>query len=288
MNTPFENRTPRFAVSSLALASGLTLPEQLERLLEQLEPQPKTSLSLRSLSTAAQWREWTQVVLPAVLEQVEDAFSPLRPQVANRGFIAYPPTALPVPPVAFVSPVPFLPLERPAALLKPSGWSLRPVVRSTPSRRESIRSRATRAAAQLARRYDWEEGFAQLEEYLDRERWGQLRSTLEREIKAGLTPDEFELVLALRAYTADDDRFVLYRYGFKHYRTPLTWELTLRLVRQGCADATELEGLLERVLDFTLADAALLELPAFSDRLEVLLDLSGNQDLDLWLSRKGF
>lgn len=255
-----------------------------------LEPTPRSSLppqeqlAWSDLSVGSLWNEQ---VLPALKARVDEVFSippaDVSVRISVQGGMLGPQVPVPRPFLPPTQPTNLTLLRRVEALRVPSAREQRRAIKQ---------SRATRAAAQLARAYDWEEGFQQLEEYLDRERWGQLKTTLEREIRAGLTLDEFELFLALRSFTDNDDRFVMSHYGYRHVRTPLSWPLALRFIRRTNAETLlatdELEVLLERTLDYTQAQTDLLELRSFADRLECVLDSSEGQDLDHWLSREGF
>ena len=265
---------PAFPVQSLS-----PLESTLRSSLPAQERPRWSDLSVESL--------WNEQVLAALKARVDEVFSGL-PADGSVG--------IPVQAGMLGSQVPvsrpFFPPTRPTDPTSFRRVKALRVLSVREQRRAIKRSRATRAAAHLARAYDWEEGFQQLEEYLDRERWGQLRSALEREIRAGLTPDEFELFLALRTFTDNDDRFVMSHYGYRHVRASLSWALALRFIRRTNADTLlatdELGTLLERTLDYTQAQSDLFELHSFAERLEWVLDSSEGQDLEHWLSREGF
>ncbi|MCD0162511.1 hypothetical protein IHN63_14535 [Deinococcus sp. 6YEL10] len=148
------------------------------------------------------------------------------------------------------------------------------------------RQRAEREAVRISDQYDWEQGFHLIADALDRDRWGQLRESIEREIARGMTPDEFELLLQLRAYWHDQT----------HYQSPYTarydslpWSLGLALIRRcsGVPCLDEMILLLERLYEYAQVACSPRSLPAFSQRLGAILDQADpDVDLDYWLSTR--
>lgn len=184
-------------------------------------------------------------------------------------------------------PVP-LPLLPPAhGVPRPVTRPPAPETRGEPSTgRLTRRQRAEREAVRISDQYDWEKGFHLIADALDRDRWGQLRESIEREIALGMTPDEFELLLQLRAYWHDQT----------HYQSPYTarydslpWGLGIALIRR-CAGVPCLDDmilLLERLYEYAQVACSPRSLPAFSQRLGAILDRADpDVDLDYWLSTR--
>lgn len=150
-------------------------------------------------------------------------------------------------------------------------------------RRLTSRQRAEREAVRISEQYNWARGFVLLADALDRERWGQLRESIEREIALGMTPDEFELVLQLRSYWHDQ---IHYQSPYSSRYDSLPWALALRLIRQ-CAGVPcfdEMTLLIERFFDYAERRCSRRDYPAFSQRLGfILLEIDTNIDLDYWL-----
>ncbi|MFN4252364.1 MAG: hypothetical protein ACK4GP_15195, partial [Deinococcus sp.] len=184
-----------------------------------------------------------------------------------------------LPPVRGV-PLPPLPVARPPAP-EPGRPLPEPV-----TGRLTRRQRAEREAVRISDQYDWEQGFHLIADALDRDRWGQLRESIEREIARGMTPDEFELLLQLRAYWHDQT----------HYQSPYTarydslpWSLGLALIRRcsGVPCLDEMILLLERLYEYAQVACSPRSLPAFSQRLGAILDQADpDVDLDYWLSTR--
>lgn len=201
--------------------------------------------------------------------------TPLRPPAPPAWPAALRPAPL-LPPARSV-PLPPLPAARPAA----------PEPLSAPATgRLTRRQRAEREAVRLSDQYDWESGFHLIADALDRDRWGQLRESIEREIALGMTPDEFELLLQLRAYWHDQT----------HYQSPYTarydslpWSLGTALIRRcaGVPCLDEMILLLERLYEYAQIACSARSLPAFSQRLGAILDRADpDVDLDYWLSTR--
>ncbi|GGL10920.1 hypothetical protein [Deinococcus radiotolerans] len=221
------------------------------------------------------------------------AFSPPSP-------VTPPPMPTTAPPRPLAGPGPSHPVVRPAPLRppvrgvpqppRPGAWPsapARPAPRPEPATgRLTRRQRAEREAVRLSDQYDWEQGFHLIADALDRDRWGQLRESIEREIARGMTPDEFELLLHLRAYWHDQT----------HYQSPYTarydslpWGLGIALIRR-CAGVPGLDDmilLLERLYEYAQVACSARSLPAFSQRLGAILDRADpDVDLDYWLSAR--
>lgn len=186
-----------------------------------------------------------------------------------------------------VSAVPPLPAVRrmPTAPLPGQG---RPPVRpdSAPERlpgKLTRRQRAEREAARLSDQYNWKRGFVLLADALDREHWGRLRESIEREIADGMTPEEFELVLQLRAYWHEQIHF---QSPYTNRYDSLPWGLGLNLIRR-CAGVPCLEEmtiLIERLYDYAEYATSRRALPGFSQRLgAILTSADPDLDLDYWL-----
>ena len=156
-------------------------------------------------------------------------------------------------------------------------------------RRQQVRARAEREAARIAADYDWEAGFDALADTLDRERWGQLRVSIEREIQNGMTPDEFQAALTLRTYTNACVHLMTYPHGWRQesfWQTgPLSWALTLRLVRclpGACEEETAL--FVERLVAVCLNQDVSADFHCWNERLHHRLDqCPGGWDADMWL-----
>ncbi|WP_174369125.1 hypothetical protein [Deinococcus sp. JMULE3] len=225
---------------------------------------------------------------------------PVTPSPVTPSPMTLPPMPTTPPPRPLAGPGPSQPVVRPAPLLPPvRGVPLPPVPVTRPSTPEpgeplpepatgrlTRRQRAEREAVRISDRYDWEQGFHLIADALDRDRWGQLRESIEREIARGMTPDEFELLLQLRAYWHDQT----------HYQSPYTarydslpWELGIALIRR-CAGVPCLDDmilLLERFYEYAQVACSPRSLPAFSQRLGAILDRAEpDVDLDYWLSTR--
>lgn len=137
-------------------------------------------------------------------------------------------------------------------------------------------------AVRISEEYNWHRGFRLLADTLDRTHWGQLRVRIEEEIARGMTPEEFELVLQMRAYWHDQS----------HYQSPYTarydsmpWGLALTLIRRcpGIPCIDEMIILIERCHEHT-SQPRYRHFHAFSQRLGALLDSADPQiDIDYWL-----
>ncbi|GGM57248.1 hypothetical protein GCM10008956_36150 [Deinococcus arenae] len=227
------------------------------------------------------------VMPPTTPEMTPPAAVPVAPlSVATAPLLRSPTSPPPAPtntplrppaPPARSMPLPPLPAARPAA----------PEPLSAPATgRLTRRQRAEREAVRLSDQYDWESGFHLIADALDRDRWGQLRESIEREIALGMTPDEFELLLQLRAYWHDQT----------HYQSPYTarydslpWSLGTALIRRcaGVPCLDEMILLLERLYEYAQIACSARSLPAFSQRLGAILDRADpDVDLDYWLSTR--
>lgn len=245
-------------------------------------------------------RAGTPPVIPAPLAPAPLPSAPL-PSAAVAPVPGRPSSVTP----PMTPPAPLPPAPRPPAgpsssrpvplpLLPPAHGVPRPVTRppapetgGEPSTgRLTRRQRAEREAVRISDQYDWEKGFHLIADALDRDRWGQLRESIEREIALGMTPDEFELLLQLRAYWHDQT----------HYQSPYTaqydslpWGLGIALIRR-CAGVPCLDDmilLLERLYEYAQVACSPRSLPAFSQRLGAILDRADpDVDLDYWLSTR--
>jgi hypothetical protein len=192
------------------------------------------------------------------------------------------PGAADLPPAGLVTPFPLLDWEH----------TLVPVVlpeRRPVGKRQQVRARAEREAARISADYDWAAGFDALADALDRERWGQLRVSIEREIQNGMTPDEFQSALALRTFTNACVHLMTYPHGWRQesfWQTgPLSWSVTLRLVRclpGACEEETAL--FVERLVAVCLDQDASADFGSWNERLHHRLDQCPHGwDADVWL-----
>ena len=171
---------------------------------------------------------------------------------------------------------------RPGAPPAPTGPLESPAHSKVPGRL-SQRGRAEREAVRISEQYSWARGFLMLADALDRENWGQLRQRIEREIACGMTPEEFELVLQLRAYWHEQLHFQS-PYSARHDSLP--WSLALELIRRtsGVPCLEEMIVMIERLYDHAEVACSRRALPAFSQRLGVLLaEAEPGVDLDYWI-----
>lgn len=197
-----------------------------------------------------------------------------------------PPAAQPPAPARVRPPLPRLPglpgQPRPGGLPLPA----RPPAPSSPPTlpgRLTQRERAEREAVRISERYSWARGFVMLADALDRKNWGQLRQSIEREIACGMTPEEFELVLQLRAYWHEQVHF---QSPYSARYDSLPWGLALNLIRRTCGvpSLEEMIILIERFYDHADVACSRRALPAFSQRLGVLLaEAEPGVDLEYWL-----
>lgn len=134
----------------------------------------------------------------------------------------------------------------------------------------------------IADQYSWARGFAQLADSLDRGNWGQLRTRIEAEIARGMTPEEFELVLQMRAYWHEQTHFQS-PYTARYDSMP--WSLALSLIRRsaGVPCIEEMTSLIERLYDHA-AQSPFRRMPAFAQRLGALLETADpDLDIEFWL-----
>jgi hypothetical protein len=166
------------------------------------------------------------------------------------------------------------------------GWTEAPSPWDAPER-VSQRDHARSCALELVTLYHWETGLDALTDVLDRPRWGQLRTTIERLIRQGMTPAEFELAWALRTHFRDQPELnvVPCRRPLRTYfDTPgLRWSVALTLARGFPGHDAEL--LLTRLVAVSRALRPEDRHACWSDRLEQLMDaLPEDIDGDYWLS----
>lgn len=152
-----------------------------------------------------------------------------------------------------------------------------------PPGRLTRRQRAVRVAVRIGEQYNWQRGFKLLADALDQERWGQLRESIEREIAQGMTPEEFELMLQLRAYWHEQTHF---QSPYTSRYDSLPWSLGLALIRRSagvpCLD--EMIILLDRLYEYAEVACSKRALPAFAQRLGAILDWADpDVDLEYWL-----
>ncbi|MPY67719.1 hypothetical protein F8S09_13685 [Deinococcus sp. SDU3-2] len=152
-----------------------------------------------------------------------------------------------------------------------------------PPGRLTRRQRAEREAVRISEQYHWKRGFLALADALDRENWGKLRESIEREIECGMTPEEFELMLQLRAYWHEQIHF---RSPYTSRYDSLPWGLGLALIRRSagvpCLD--EMIILIERLYEYAEVACSKRSLPAFAQRLGAILDRADpDVDLEYWL-----
>lgn len=231
--------------------------------------------------------------LPASAQPVSAPLPDLPPRLVPVATVLQPAITLPtVLPGAPPSPAPSLtpPLPAPGRLLptmplpdrRPRGETLWPPHHGGSPARISQREKAVRVAARISEDYSWHRGFVLLADTLDRSNWGQLRERIEEEIARGMTPEEFELVLQLRAYWHDQTHF---QSPYTSRYDSMPWGLALELIRRcsGIPCLEEMTILIERCHEHT-RQPRYAHLYAFSQRLGVLLDAADpGIDLDYWL-----
>lgn len=152
-----------------------------------------------------------------------------------------------------------------------------------PRGRLTRRERAEREAVRISEQYNWARGFVLLADAFDRDQWGQLRLSIEREIERGMTPEEFELVLQMRAYWHDQVHF---QASSSARYDSLPWELGLRLIRRtaGIPCLDEMIILIERFYALAEVLCSRRALPAFAQRLGLLVEEADpGIDLEYWL-----
>ncbi|WP_143068383.1 hypothetical protein [Deinococcus reticulitermitis] len=152
-----------------------------------------------------------------------------------------------------------------------------------PPGRLTRRQRAEREAVRISEQYDWKRGFLSLADALDRDNWGRLRESIEREIERGMTPEEFELMLQLRAYWHEQIHF---QSPYTSRYDSLPWGLGLALIRRSagvpCQD--EMVILIERLYAYAETTCSKRSLPAFAQRLGAILERADpDVDLEYWL-----
>ncbi|GGR74162.1 hypothetical protein GCM10008959_39260 [Deinococcus seoulensis] len=286
---------PSVAVQNVAAPSPVLRPVPLPPVAPAMQTGP---VVIPPVPPAA--RETLPLTTPALSLPSPVSPAPVRPPSVTPSPVTPPPMPTTPPPRPLAGPGPSQPVVRPAPLLPPvRGVPLPPVPAARPSTPEpgepppepatgrlTRRQRAEREAVRISDQYDWEQGFHLIADALDRDRWGQLRESIEREIARGMTPDEFELLLQLRAYWHDQT----------HYQSPYTarydslpWELGIALIRR-CAGVPCLDDmilLLERLYEYAQVACSPRSLPAFSQRLGAILDRAEpDVDLDYWLSTR--
>ncbi|WP_412026816.1 hypothetical protein [Deinococcus yunweiensis] len=212
---------------------------------------------------------------PPVPAPVPSVVAPPLPQPSTKSVRPPAPDGPPHP----LPPTPRIRVPMPGALV-PDG-SPGPREGVTPERLTQ-RERARREAVRIVDRYGWARGFVQLADHLDRANWGQLRTRIEAEIQAGMTPEEFELVLLMRAYWHDQTHF---QAAHTARYDSMPWSLALRLIRQSagvpCID--EMTMLIERFYDYA-CHTPYRNMPAFAQRLGAILETADpDVDLDYWL-----
>lgn len=146
------------------------------------------------------------------------------------------------------------------------------------------RQRAEREAVRISQQYDWERGFWMLADTLDRDNWGRLRESIEREIELGMTPEEFELMLQMRAYWHEQTHF---QSPYTSRFDSLPWGLGLTLIRRlaGIPCLDEMIILIERFYAHADQVCSKRALPAFAQRLGAVLEQADpGVDLEFWLS----
>lgn len=124
------------------------------------------------------------------------------------------------------------------------------------------RQRAEQVAIDLGLRYGWEaEGIALLTDIFERHWWSQCRVSMERELTAGMKPEELRLAMALRDFWQERPEFWTELPSLKRlskafaeasdrYDT-LSWPSALALARGfgGCPALEEIERFLDTLFD---------------------------------------
>lgn len=111
--------------------------------------------------------------------------------------------------------------------------------------RISRKDRAMQEAIKLGTRYGWDEsGISLLAEVFDKYWWSKAKHSMEREIEAGLLPDELKLALVARDIWREYGEFSINLDG--HDYAALSWPLALRIVRsfRSYPDSAEIEQFL--------------------------------------------